>query len=171
MDTNYFIGEDAEISARFGNCSNIRYVKWIRETDSGNHAIDTTLLKYEGTIHDTAAQLHVLIIRNCNKSDVGTYFLEVFCSGRKICSNRIHLQVFKGNNFIVRELLEKLRTRGFTEKIMCTLKDDVCFIKWLSIEKKYPKSDNFDIFSKYTEVYNLHELDLRSTISYFHDAR
>lgn len=107
-DTIYFIGENAEITARFGNCLDVRQVTWIRETDSGSHVIDTTLLKYKGTIHDTDEQLHVLSIKNCDESDIGTYFLEVSCSDRQICSNKLHLQVFKGKNLIARGVLEKI---------------------------------------------------------------
>lgn len=107
-DTIYFIGENAEITASFGNCLDVRQVTWIRETDSGTHVIDTTLLKYKGTKRDTDEQLHVLSIKNCDESDIGTYFLLVSCSDRHIFSNKLHLQVFKGKKFIARGVLEEI---------------------------------------------------------------
>lgn len=94
------MGEDAEITACFENCLNVRQVKWMRETDTGNHAIDTTLPKYKGTIQETFEQLILLVIRSCDKSDVGKYFLLASCSNREICSNEIYLQVVKGKTFI-----------------------------------------------------------------------
>lgn len=101
LDTNYYIEEDAVIRARFGNCSAVRFVKWKRETDTGRHDIDETLPKYRGTLHGTFEQLHdiVLKITSCGESDAGTYLLLVYCTDREICSNRIHLQVFKGKAF------------------------------------------------------------------------
>lgn len=100
-DANYYLEENAEIRARFGNSSAVRFVKWKRETDTGSHDIDETLPKYRGTLHGTFEQLHdiVLKITSCDESDAGTYFLIVYCTDREICSNKIHLQVFKGKAF------------------------------------------------------------------------
>lgn len=100
-DTTYFIEEDAEIRAHFENSLAVRFVKWKRETDTGSHDIDTTLPKYRGTLNNTSEQGHVLKIRSCDESDAGTYFLQVSCADREICSNKIHLQVLKGNAFKV----------------------------------------------------------------------
>lgn len=100
FDTTYYKGEDAEISARFENCSNVRHVTWMRQTGNRYQAIDTTLPKYKGTIQETFDHLLVLMIRSCDKSDVGKYFLKVSCSNLEICSNGIYLQVVKGKTFI-----------------------------------------------------------------------
>lgn len=101
FDTNYNMEEDAEIRARFGNSSAVRFVKWKRETDTGSHYIDETLPKYRGTLHGTFKQQHniVLKIKSCDEVDAGTYFLQVFCADEEICSNKVHLQVFKGKAF------------------------------------------------------------------------
>lgn len=100
-DTIYYFEENAEIKAHFGNSSAVRFVKWKRETDTGSHDIDETLPKYIGTLHGAFEQLYdiVLKIKSCDESDAGTYFLLVSCADREICSNKVHLQVFKGKAF------------------------------------------------------------------------
>lgn len=101
-DTTYYIEEDVEIKAHFEKSLAVRTVNWKRETDTGSHDIDTTLPKYRGTLNNTSEQRHVLKIWSCEKSDAGTYFLQVSCADRpKIRSNKIHLQVLKGNSFKV----------------------------------------------------------------------
>lgn len=101
-DTTYYIEEDVEIKAHFEKSLAVRTVNWKRETDTGSHDIDTTLPKYRGTLNNTSEQRHVLKISNCDKSDAGTYFLQVSCADRpEIRSNKIHLQVLKGNSFKV----------------------------------------------------------------------
>lgn len=89
---HYYQGEDAYIKAYFENYSAVCFVKWQRETDGGSHPIDTTLPKYEGTIDS------FLMIRGCDESDEGTYFIKVRvpCIDWDICSNKLHLQVLKG---------------------------------------------------------------------------
>lgn len=89
---NYYKGEDVKIRAYFGNSLAVRYVDWHKEIDGGSHAIDTTLPKYKGTIDQ------ILMIRDCDESDVGTYFIKVYvsCTDWEICSNKLHLQVLKG---------------------------------------------------------------------------
>lgn len=98
-DTTYYIEENAVITARLENSLAVRFVKWKRETDTGSHDIDTTLPKYRETLDNTSEQLHVLKIRSCDESDAGTYFLQVSCADREICSNKIHLQVLTGKEF------------------------------------------------------------------------
>lgn len=92
QNANYYKGEDAKIRAYFGNYSAVRFFEWQKETDDGSHAIDTTLPKYKGTIGQ------ILMIRDCDESDVGTYFIKVHvsCTDWEICSNKVHLQVLKG---------------------------------------------------------------------------
>lgn len=110
-DTTYYIEEDAEIKAHFENSLAVRTVKWKRETDTGSHDINTTLPKYRGTINNTSEQQHVLKIRSCDKSDAGTYFLQVSCADREIRSNKIHLQVLKGNAIKVSVIFRSFITR------------------------------------------------------------
>lgn len=55
--------------------------------------------------------------------NIGTHLLDsfkVFCSLRK-------------------RVVENWPTKWFKAKLLCTLYDDVCFIKWLPIENKYAK--------------------------------
>lgn len=91
-NAHYYKGEDACIRAYFENYSAVCFVEWQRETDGGSHAIDTTLPKYKGTIYN------LLMIRGCDESDDGTYFIKVrvSCIDWDICSNKLYLQVLKG---------------------------------------------------------------------------
>lgn len=110
-DTTYYIEEAAEIRAHFENSLAVRTVKWKMETDTGSHDIDTALPKYRGTINNTSEQQHVLKIRSCDESDAGTYFLQVSCADREIRSNKIHLQVLKGNAIKVSVIFRSFITR------------------------------------------------------------
>lgn len=94
-NAHYYKGEDACIRAYFRNYSAVRFAEWQRETDGGSHAIDTTLPKYKVT---TGCIGNLLMIRDCDESDDGTYFIKVrvSCIDWDISSNKLHLQVLKG---------------------------------------------------------------------------
>lgn len=69
-------------------------------------------------------------------------------------------------------LLEKFADKVIYGKITAYFLGCLCFIKWLSNENKYAKNNmNLIFFKKGTAIITLHELDLRSTISYFHYVR
>lgn len=96
-DDKYFFDEDATILASFGNPSAVLSIEWVKETDSGDHTIDTTLQKYTGSTCSNEVECPMLIIKRCNESDIGTYFLIVSCKrDLYIYSNKINLKVIKG---------------------------------------------------------------------------
>lgn len=71
----FYVGEDATITAKFRSSLVLCRGVWQRNTDSGSHDIDTRLPKYIETRNENGD--HLLIIRNCNESDSGTYTLMV----------------------------------------------------------------------------------------------
>lgn len=100
-DATYYIGEDAFLKADFENPSAVRYFTWQKEIDGRTHAIDTKYKsKYEGTTSKHEIERPLLVIRNCDKSDAGTYTILVSCKDVEIYSNKIHLKVVTGTAFV-----------------------------------------------------------------------
>lgn len=96
-DGNYFIGEDATILASFGNPSAVFRITWVKKTERGDQTIDTMLPKYTGSTCSNEIDKPMLTIKNCNESDIGTYFLMAHCNNAiSIASNKIDLKVVKG---------------------------------------------------------------------------
>lgn len=71
-------------------------VVWQRNTESGSHDIDTRLPKYTATRNENGD--HLLMIRNCNESDGGTYILMLAFHKFAYYSDEIDLKVEKGKN-------------------------------------------------------------------------
>lgn len=95
----YFWGEDANILAYIGTPSAVQRVAWMKETGSECKTINLKLQKYTGSTCTDSNEVEnlMLIIKNCDKADVGTYFLMVACrDDLYIYSNKIKLQVVKG---------------------------------------------------------------------------
>lgn len=96
-DEKYFVGEEATIEAYLENPSAVRYLEWLKKTDIGTHAIDTTLSKFTRVGNETI-KCFGLTINKCDKSDAGTYLLLAACTKVNILSNEISLQVVEGKN-------------------------------------------------------------------------
>lgn len=96
-DERYYVGEDVSIEAHLVNPSAVQCLEWIRKTENGSLAIDTTLSKYTRTDNETN-KCFELKINKCDESDAGTYFLMAACTTVNISSNEISLQVVKGKN-------------------------------------------------------------------------
>lgn len=86
-------------SANIRNSSGVLCVTWQKETEVGTHTINTALPKYKET--SNATDEHQLLIRDCNNSDQGGYFLLAACSYdlEDALSNKIYLDIVKGNSF------------------------------------------------------------------------
>lgn len=98
-DGEYFFGEDATIRASYGNHSVVLKIYWMRKIDSVDHVerIDTKLQKYTGSTYSNMVEKPMLLIKNCDESDIGTYDLLVICKNHlPIYSNKIDLKVVKG---------------------------------------------------------------------------
>lgn len=98
-DGEYFFDEDATIMTSYGNYSAVHKINWVRKKDSANHAvpIDIRLQKYTGSTCSNKVEKPMLLIKNCDESDIGTYHLRVTCyNNLPICSNKIYLKVVKG---------------------------------------------------------------------------
>lgn len=74
-------------------------VTWQKETEAGTHTINTALPKYKET--SNATDEHQLLMRDCNDSDKGGYFLLAACNYdlEDALSNKIYLDIVKGNSF------------------------------------------------------------------------
>lgn len=98
-DGEYFFGEDATIMASYGNYSAVHKIYWMWKIDSENHAvpINIRLQKYTGSTCSNKVEKPMLLIKNCDESDIGTYHLRVkCCNDLPIYSNKIDLKVVKG---------------------------------------------------------------------------
>lgn len=97
-NNRYFIGEDVTIRVNVKNPSVVLCMTWQRETHNGNQTINTALPKYTETTNNEDESL--LIIRNCGENDTGNYFILATCTNdiEDICSNKIYLDIIKGNN-------------------------------------------------------------------------
>lgn len=96
-DDNYFIGEDATILASFGNPSAVLQITWVKKTERGYQTIDTMLPKHTGSTCSNEVEKPMLTIKDCNKSDIGTYFLMARCNNDiSIESNKIDLKIVEG---------------------------------------------------------------------------
>lgn len=94
-DDNYFIGEDATILASFGNPSAVLRITWVKKTERGDQTIGTMLPKHTGST--CSNKVEKLTIKDCNKSDIGTYFLMAHCNNAiSIESNKIDLKIVEG---------------------------------------------------------------------------
>ena len=138
-DNTYFVGEDVIIKAELKNVSNILCVGWQTETPNGYQAIDISQSKYKGT--KTTAEETSLYIRDC--VDKETYFLLAACDdGSEICSNKICLNVVKGESGLDVNLKRALFLRCYMlffqkEKIsmyMYVLLTSECDISYFSIQ-------------------------------------
>lgn len=101
----YFFGEDATIFAYIGTLSAVQRVAWMKDTGSECQTINTDLQKYTGSTcsRSNEADNLMLIINNCDESDVGTYFLIGACrDGLYIYSNEINLKVETGKIFLIK---------------------------------------------------------------------
>lgn len=98
-DGRYYVGEDVTIKANIRNPSGVLSVTWQRETEAGFHTINTALPKYKET--SNATDEHQLLIRDCNDSDQGGYFLLAASNYdlEDVLSNKIYLDIVKGNSF------------------------------------------------------------------------
>lgn len=69
---------------------------WQRESENGCQTIDTTLSKYKETKENTNEPK--LIIKDCDKSDGGSYFLLAGCTDTigYLISNKIDLNIVEG---------------------------------------------------------------------------
>lgn len=97
-DGKYYVGEDVTIKANIRNPLGVLCVTWQKETEAGTHTINTALPKYKETSH--ASDEHQLLIRDCNDSDQGGYFLLAACNydQEDARSNKIYLNIVKGNS-------------------------------------------------------------------------
>lgn len=98
-EDTYFFGEDANILAYIGTPSAVQRVAWMKEKGDECKTINSNLPKYTGSICTDSNEVEnlMLIIKNCDESDVGTYFLMVACrDDLYIYSNKINLQVVEG---------------------------------------------------------------------------
>ena len=69
---------------------------WLKQTLNGDTALDISLPKYEGT-SIAPNECILLIIRDCDETDIGTYFLQTVCSGDKeISSDKLNIAIFEG---------------------------------------------------------------------------
>lgn len=98
-DGKYYVGEDVTIKANIRNPLGVLCVTWQKETEAGTHTINTALPKYKET--SNASDEHQLLIRDCNDSDQGGYFLLAACNydQEDARSNKIYLNIVKGNSF------------------------------------------------------------------------
>lgn len=98
-DGRYFVGEDVTIKANIRNPLGVLCVTWQKETEAGTHTINTALPKYKET--SNATDEHQLLMRDCNDSDKGGYFLLAACNYdlEDALSNKIYLDIVKGNSF------------------------------------------------------------------------
>lgn len=90
-DGKYYVGEDVTIKANIRNPSGVLSVTWQKETEAGFHTINTALPKYKET--SNATEEHQLLIRDCNDSDRGGYFLLAACNYdlEDALSNKIYI--------------------------------------------------------------------------------
>lgn len=96
-DDNYFVGEDATILASFENPSAVLRITWVKKTERGDQTIDTMLPKHTGSTCNNEVENPMLTIKDCNKSDIGTYFLMAHCNDAiSIESNKIDLKIVEG---------------------------------------------------------------------------
>lgn len=98
-DGEYFFGEDATIMAAYGNHSAVLTISWIKEVGSVRHVIhkNKRLQKYTGSTYSNEVEKPMLLIKNCDDLDIGTYHLRVICNNNlPIQSNKIDLRVVKG---------------------------------------------------------------------------
>lgn len=89
--------------ASYDNHSAVLNIKWIKELDSKDKyvPIDTRLPKYTGSTYSNKVEKPMLLIKNCDESDIGTYYLLVLCiNNLPIYSNKINLTVVKGKILI-----------------------------------------------------------------------
>lgn len=102
-DGEYFFGEDATIMASYDDHSAVLKIKWMKELNSRDYSvpIDTRLQKYTGSTHSNKVEKPMLLIKNCDESDIGTYYLLVLCiNNLPIYSNKINLKVVKGRPIV-----------------------------------------------------------------------
>lgn len=96
-DDNYFFGEDATILASFGTPSAVLSISWMKKTERGDQAIDVIVPKHTGSTCINEVEKPMLTIKNCNESDIGTYFLMAHCNDAiSIESNKIDLKIVEG---------------------------------------------------------------------------
>lgn len=95
-NTRYFVGEDVTIKANIDRSTSILSATWQRKTENGSQTLCTALPKYTGS--KDRGHEHLLIIKNCNESDKGIYFLLAACtySTEDVKSNELHLDIVKG---------------------------------------------------------------------------
>lgn len=89
--------------ASYDNHSAVRKSIWMKELDSRDNdvPIDTRLQKYTGSTYSNNVEKPMLLIKNCDESDIGTYYLLVLCINKlHIYSNKINLKVVKGKILI-----------------------------------------------------------------------
>lgn len=85
--------------AAYGNHSAVLKISWIKDVGGVRHVLpkDTRLQKYTGSTYSNKVEKPMLLIKNCDESDIGTYHLWVFCNNHlPIYSNKIDLRVVKG---------------------------------------------------------------------------
>lgn len=94
-DGIYYFGEDVTIKTKSRNPLAILCATWHRESENEIYTIDTSLPKYTGKRDESNE--YQLMIKNCDESDIGTYFLLLVCTdGLEMHSNRINLKILRG---------------------------------------------------------------------------
>lgn len=111
QNNRYYIGEDVMIRGNVKNPSAVLCMTWQRETDNGSQTINTALPKYTETTNNEDENL--LFIRNCDENDTGNYFILATCTTgiEDICSNKIYLDVIKGNIILIACMLLMQRNK------------------------------------------------------------
>lgn len=91
----YYFGEDVTIKTKSRNPLTILCATWQKERENEIYTIDTSLPKYTGERDESNE--YQLIIKNCDESDIGTYFLILVCTdGLEMYSNRVYLKIERG---------------------------------------------------------------------------
>lgn len=99
-DAKYYVGEDVTINVSIAIPSSILCVSWQKETENASLTIDTTLAKYIGS-KDEIDKCQ-LMIKDCDESDEGTYYLLAACSADEVIySNKVQVRVVEGNVFYI----------------------------------------------------------------------
>lgn len=131
-DGKYYVGEDVTIKANIRNPLGVLCVTWQKETEAGTHTINTALPKYKET--SNASDEHLLLIRDCNDSDQGGYFLLAACNydQEDARSNKIYLNIVKGPPIVtLSQVSETVYEKPVEFKAAIRIFPKQCDVNWL----------------------------------------
>lgn len=131
-DGRYYVGEDVTIKASIRNPLGVLCVTWQKETEAGTHTINTALSKYKET--SNATDEHHLLIRDCNDSDQGGYFLLAACNydQEDARSNKIYLNIVKGPPIVtLSQVSETVYEKPVEFKAAIRIFPKQCDVNWL----------------------------------------